>query len=125
MEKHEHPIKSLVHWYFGNYCTRKCFDNDEKLHDHYTKLINFAEKNPQLRMTHHDFLWLFSNEMKICTLEDSFKRKMIGWKLFERLKDTPNYDSDKIIVENNVVKKRDGDLDKPVRCSVCKALGVC
>ena len=125
MEKKEYPIKHLVNLYFGNHCTRKCFDKEERLYDHHMKLLDFAEKNPNLKMTHADFLDLFNDEVKICTLEDSFKRKMISWKLFERLQDTPNYNSDDIIVKDNVVQTKNGLLEKPVvRCKMCKFLGI-
>jgi len=104
MEKKEYHIKRLVNWYFGNYCSRKCFDKKERLFDHYNKLMSFADKNQNLKMTHSDFLQLFNENMTLCTLDKSFKRKSISWKLFERLQDSPNYNSDKIIVENKGIK---------------------
>lgn len=123
LEKKSYPIQHLVNWYFGNYCVRKCFDKDDQLRDHHQKLMMLAEKNPSLKMTHRDFLEMFNNEMKICTLDDSFKRKTIGWKLFTILQDTPNYDSNMIMVKKGIVQRNDGALQKPVsRCNLCKYL---
>ena len=124
MEKKEYPIRQLVNWYFGNYCSRKCFDTEERLFDHQQKLMDFAEQNKNLKMTDADFLQFFNEHMIVCTLQDSFKKKMVSWKLFEKLKDTPNYDSDKIIVEHNTIKMTDGLLEKPVCCALCKKLRI-
>ncbi len=123
-EKKAYTIQHLVRWYFANYCMRKCFDKDLRLQEHYKWLMLFAEKNPSLQMTHKEFLHLFNDQMHLCTLHDSFKRRSIGWGLFEDLKDTPNYDSDKIIVQNGRIKRIDGELEKPVVCIACKALGI-
>lgn len=124
-EKKTYPIKYIVHWYYGNYCTRKCFDKEERLKMHYDKLEEFADRNPCLKITHREFLMLFNDTMLICTLQDSFKRKAIGWILFDILMRTPNYDSNKIIVENRILRKRNGPLEKPrPRCRICAALGV-
>ncbi len=122
--KNDYPIQHILNWYFGNYCTRKCFDNDTLLRDHYGKLMLFAEKNPNLKMTHKEFLSLFNKEMTICTLSPSFKKKLVSWKLFRIFQDTANYESDKIIVEGKRVKRFDGELEKPViKCKICRALG--
>ena len=120
----KYPIKHLVNWYYGNYCTRKCFDKEERLFQHSEWLREFAEKHKQLTMTHKEFLILFHDHMSLCTLKDSFKRRSIGWKLFERLKATQNYDSDKIIVENGRIKTIEGELEPPKVCLACKYLGV-
>ncbi len=124
MEKKEYPIKRLINWYFGNYCARKCFDKDERLFEHHQKLTEFAEKNSELKMTYSDFLKLFNNEMTICTLEDSFKRRMVGWRLFEILNKTPNYDSDNVVVKDGIVQTKTGLLEKPVMCGTCKFFGI-
>ena len=124
-EKKAHPIKHIVHGYFGNYCTRKCFDKEERLKQHYDTLEEFANKNPDLKITHHDFLALFNDHMFICTLQDSFKRKAIGWILFDILLRTPNYNSDDLIVEKGIIRKRNGLLEKPrPRCPICIACKV-
>ena len=120
----KYPIKHLVNWYYGNYCTRKCFDKEERLFQHSEWLREFAEKHKQLTMTHKEFLILFHDHMSLCTLKDSFKRRSIGWKLFERLKATPNYDSDKIVVEGGRIKTIEGELEPPQKCLACKYLGV-
>ena len=120
----KYPIKHLINWYYGNYCVRKCFDKEERLSRHGEWLREFAEKHKHLIMTHKEFLTLFHDHMTLCTLEDSFKRRSIGWKLFERLRDTPNYDSDKIIVKDGRIKTVEGELESPKICLACKHLGV-
>lgn len=120
----KYPIKHLVNWYYGNYCVRKCFDKEERLFQHGEWLQEFARKHKGLTMTHKAFLELFHNHMSLCNLNDSFKRRSIGWKLFERLQDTPNYDSDKVIVEGGRIKTTDGELEPPRRCLACKHLGI-
>ena len=104
---------------------RKCFDKTDRIGDHAAKLDEFARKNPGLKLTHRDFLDLFNNEMTVCTLSDSFKRKMVGWKLFTILQDTPGYNGDEVVVENGVVKTKTGFLEKPVsRCEICRRCGL-
>lgn len=120
----KYPIKHLVNWYYGNYCVRKCFDKEERLFSHGKWLQDFANKHQDLTMTHKEFLGLFHDHMSLCTLKDSFKRRSIGWKLFERLQDTPNYDSDKIIVEDGRIKTTEGELEQPQRCLACKHQGI-
>lgn len=125
MAKKKCSILHLTNWYFGNYCTRKCFDKDERLQEHYEKLSEFAKKNPALQITHREFLDLFNNHISLCTLDPSFKQKTIGWKLFTILQSTPNYDSDKITVEKGIVKTHTGSLEEPkARCKICKMFGV-
>ena len=125
MIKKEYPILHLVNWYYGNYCARKCFDKMDRLSDHHNKMLDFARKNPTLKMTHKDFLQLFNNHINLCTLHDSFKRRAIFWKMFTDLQNTENYDSDKIIVENKRLKLIDGDLEKPKqKCEICKAFKI-
>ncbi len=123
-EKKAYPLRQIVNWYWGNYCTRKCFDKEERLRDHSQKLQLFVEKNPNLLMTHRQFLDLFHEQMSICTLDESFKRRSIGWKLFERLQATPNYDSDLMVVEEGWIKRKDGELAKPKYCPACRAAGI-
>ena len=68
-------------------------------------------------------LILFYDHMTLCTLNDSFKRRSIGWKLFERLKATPNYGGDKIVVENGRIKTIEGELEQPRGCLACQHTG--
>ncbi|MBU0460845.1 MAG: hypothetical protein KKH52_00010 [Nanoarchaeota archaeon] len=120
----KYPLNQLKNWYFGNHCTRKCFDKDNRLRDCYDKLQLFVEKNPAVRMTHRNFLDLFNDHLNVCKLDSSFKRRSIGWKLFERLSNTPNYDSDKIIVVNGKIEMVGDKLGEPKYCPICKALGI-
>ncbi len=125
MEKKEYPIMNIVNWYIGNYCARKCFDNLEKLADHRKKLRVFAEKNKTLKITHKEFLKLFNDHMTICTLDGTFKRKVIFWKAFVDLQNTPNYDSDKIILKGKKLERVDEPLENPVeKCLICRKLSV-
>lgn len=86
-------------------------------------LQEFAEKHKPLTLTHKEFLILFYDHMTLCTLNDSFKRRSIGWKLFERLKATPNYGGDKIVVENGRIKTIEGELEQPRGCLACQHTG--
>ena len=120
-EKKPYPIKNIVNWYVANYCERKCFDKVERIMEHREKLLKFVEKNPKLQMTHRKFLELFNEHMMICTLEDSFKKRSVGWKMFEILQNTPNYNCDEIIVRNKIVMTKNGYLPKPVNsCIICE-----
>jgi len=120
-EKKPYPIKGIINWYIGNYCERKCFDKPDRILEHREKLLTFAEKNPNLTMRHKEFLDLFNNHMTICTLEDGFKRRSIGWNLFENLQNISDYDSNKIIVKNNSITTKKGNLSKPVYdCTICE-----
>lgn len=120
-----YPISHLVNWYIGNYCTRKCFDDPIVLSRHYEQLREFATKNPGLEMTHADFKDFFNDSMIVCTLDDSFKRKSIGWSLFSILQRTPGYCSKDIIVLNGKIEAKQGPLPAPVKgCAVCRKLGV-
>jgi len=124
-EKKKYPIQHVVNWYYGNYCARKCFDNDRRLYDHWKKLQLIVEKNKSLQITHRDFLDLFNDHFKICALEDSFKRKMVSWKLMTLLQRTPEYDPDQIIVEKGTLKTKTGQLPAPKpRCEICRKLGI-
>ena len=124
-EKNKYPIRHIVNWYYGNYCARKCFDNDDLLSDHWQKLQLIVEKNELLQITHRDFLDLFNDHFKICTLEDSFKRKMVSWKLMTQLQRTPEYDSEQIMVENGLLRTKTGPLPRPnPGCQTCRRLGI-
>ena len=124
-EKKPYPIRNIVNWYIGNYCERKCFDNPERIMEHREKLLKFVEKNSEMKMTHRQFLDLFNNHMMICTLEDSFKRRSMGWTLFEILQKTPNYNSNEIIVMNKRVMTKNGELPKPIQnCKICERFGI-
>lgn len=124
-EKKKYLIRQVVNWYYWNHCARKCFDNDERLHDHWQKLRLIVDKNKQLEVTHRDFLDLFNGHFALCTLDDSFKRKMVSWKLMSLLQRTPEYDPHQIIVENGILKTKSGSLPKPKPgCQTCRVFGI-
>ena len=125
IKKRKLPIQGVINWYFGNYCMRKCFDDNKKLQDHHQKLQLFVEKNKNLKITNKEFLFLFNNHMRICNLEYHFKCKMISWKLMERLQHTPRYDNTKISVKEGKLLLNQKPL--PARkhsCPICNKLGI-
>ena len=96
-EKKPYPVQHVVNWYFGNFCTRKCFDKDERLKNCWDKLQEFAKKNNGMMIRHKEFKDLFDNDdMRICLLCREFGRKTVGWKQFERWKDDSEFDPDRL-----------------------------
>ena len=74
-------IKSLVNWYYGNYCTRKCYEDEKRIRDHYPKLQRLAEKLGDIKMTHQEFLSMMRADKTICDLSDEeWKRRKFSWK---------------------------------------------
>lgn len=75
------PIKQLVNWYFGNYCTRKCYDDLKTQRLHLEKLQEFANKLEGVKITHKEFLAMLRNDKTICNLSDEdWKKKRFSWK---------------------------------------------
>ena len=75
------PIKQLVNWYYGNYCTRKCYDDEKRQKEHYPKLLELAHKLQRTMMTHRDFLNLLRNDRTICDLSDEeWKNRKFSWR---------------------------------------------
>ena len=98
-EKKPYPIRSLWHWYHGNYCVKKCRDEEgcKRSYNCWQKMEEFCDKNPDLKMTHKEFLELVSKHMNVCIFDENERRRMPTWK--------------------EVVMK-EGE------CPICKALGV-
>ena len=61
----KYPISRVVNWYFGNFCTRKCFNKEKRLNDCYNKLQLFVNKNSGLMITHKEFKDLFDNSAEL------------------------------------------------------------
>ena len=96
-EKKPCPIRSIVNWYYCNFCTRKCFNKKERLFECWTKLQDFASKNNDLRIRYKEFKDIFdSGHIKICKLGYEFRRKTVGWKQFEGWLRESNFDADKM-----------------------------
>ncbi len=79
-EKKEYPIKTLVNWYFGNYCVKKCHSDLELQRKHWEQFQQFANKNPNLKMTHREFIEFFARQMIICIFDYNERKRMPSWK---------------------------------------------
>ena len=74
-------IQSLVNWFYGNYCVRKCYDEIEKQRGHWDKLQELAKKLEGVEMTHSEFLNMIRNDGTICDLsEEEWKKRKFSWK---------------------------------------------
>lgn len=92
----KYPIQRVVNWYYGNFCTRKCFNKDNRLEDCGKKLQFFVDQNKDLMITHKEFKDMFdSDDIKICKLKHGFRKKTVGWKQFERWLKDMVFDPDK------------------------------
>ncbi len=81
-EKKSYPIRQLWHWYYGNYCVKKCRD-DEGLKISVKcceKMEEFCDKCQNLTMTHREFLELFAKHMNICRFDEFERKRMPSWK---------------------------------------------
>ena len=74
-------IQTLVNWFYGNYCTRKCYDDLERQQAHYPKLRELAEKMEGIEMTHQEFLSMLRTDKTICDLSDEeWKKRKFLWR---------------------------------------------
>ena len=75
------PVKQLVNWYYGNYCTRKCYNDEKRKEEHTLKLYELAKKLKGTLMTHAQFLELLRSDKTICDLSDEeWKNRKFSWK---------------------------------------------
>ena len=75
------PVQQLVNWYYGNYCTRKCYNDEKRQEEHYPKLQELAIKLKDVMMTHREFLDLLRTDKTICNLsEEEWKTRKFSWK---------------------------------------------
>lgn len=89
----EYGVHRVVHWYYGNFCTRKCFNHEERMFECQRKLEEFIKKNKSLKMTHKEFKDMIDNdEIKICKLSLNFRKRSVSWQEFEKWKDASNLD---------------------------------
>ena len=75
------PVQQLVNWYYGNYCTRKCYKDNKRQQEHYPQLQELATKLKDVMMTHREFLDLLRTDKTICNLsEEEWKTRKFSWK---------------------------------------------
>jgi hypothetical protein len=95
-EKKPYPVTHVVNWYYGNFCTRKCFNKEERLSGCWDQLQEFASKNNGLKIRHKEFKDLFdNNHIKICLLKPNFRRRTVGWTQMESWRRESDFDPDK------------------------------
>jgi len=91
----KYPIQRIINWYYGNFCTRKCFNKEERLLNCANKFKLFVNQNKELMITHKEFKDLLdNNHFKICKLKPKFKKRMVYWKQFEKWLKDPKFDPD-------------------------------
>ena len=77
-------VKHLANWFFGNYCTRKCYDEIEKQREHWYKLQELTKRLEGVEMTHSEFLAMIRSDKTICDLSDEeWKKRKFSWKRME------------------------------------------
>ncbi len=75
------PMPQLVKWYYGNYCTRKCYGDEKRQEEHVPKLFELANKMKNTMMTHQQFLDMLRSDKTICDLSDEeWKNRKFSWK---------------------------------------------
>jgi len=79
--KKEYPVQQVANWFFGNYCTRKCLENEEQLFECRRKLEEFSEKHSGT-IRHGEFLELMQDGLTICILPQDQRTKSISYKEF-------------------------------------------
>ncbi len=91
----KYPLGRVINWYYGNFCTRKCFNKEDRILDCFNKFELFKSKNKELLITHKEFKDLIDTDnLKICVLPLSFRKRTVGWKQIEFWQNDPNFDPD-------------------------------
>ncbi len=79
--KKPYKIQQVVNWFFGNYCTRKCYEENEKQYEHWVKLRELAKKLEGTEMMHKGFLLMIRTDKTICNLSDEeWRKRKFSWK---------------------------------------------
>ena len=82
--KKPYKIQHVANWFFGNYCTRKCYEEIGKQKEHWDKLQELAKKLEGTEMTHSEFLLMIRSDKTICNLNDEeWKNRKFSWKSTE------------------------------------------
>jgi len=68
--------KHALNWFYGNICTRKCYDDLNKQKKCYQKMQGIIKGYEDFLITHKDFIQVIRNKHQVCDLnEEIFKRK--------------------------------------------------
>lgn len=91
-----YPLQRVINWYHGNFCTRKCFNKEERIFECYKKFQQLIDKNKDLMITHKEFKDMLDyDDIRICKLGFNFRKRTVGWKQFEGWLKDPQFDPDK------------------------------
>lgn len=91
-----YPIKRVINWYWGNFCTRKCFNKEDRMDECYGKFQLFVDNNKDLIITHKEFKDLLDEDhIMICRLKPNFRKRTVGWGQLEAWSEDPEFDADK------------------------------
>lgn len=90
-----YPIQRVVNWYHGNFCTRKCFNKENRIFNCHKEFELLVNKNKDLMITHKEFKDMIDNDdIKVCILPVSFRKKTVGWNQFESWLKDLSFDPD-------------------------------
>lgn len=73
-----HKVKSkhALNWFYGNICTRKCYDDLNKQKRCYQKMQAIIKGYEDFLITHKIFIRVMRDKHKICDLDEAtFKRR--------------------------------------------------
>ena len=62
-------------WFFGNACTRKCYDDTDKQRACYERMKSIIAGYEDFMLTHKLFVWAMREKHKACGLSDIEFRK--------------------------------------------------
>lgn len=92
----KYSLRRVINWYYGNFCTRKCFNKEGRIWDCFNKFELLKSQNKELMITHKEFKDMIDNDdIKICILPVNFRKRTVGWKQMESWHRNPNFDPDK------------------------------
>ncbi len=70
----KYPVQRIINWYYGNFCTRKCFNKEGRMFDCHQKFQQLADLSKELMMTHKEFKDMIdTDEIKICKLGSNYE----------------------------------------------------
>jgi hypothetical protein len=73
-------IQSIVNWFEGNCCARKCYEEEDRRDAHHIKLQELAKRLKDVKMTHREFLIMLRSDKTICDLDDvEWKARRFTW----------------------------------------------
>lgn len=93
----KYPIQRVINWYHGNFCTRKCFNKEDRIIECHLKFKGFIKDHKDLRITHKDFKDMIDKDkIQICILKKEFRQKTISWSQFEKLLEEESFNADNL-----------------------------